>query len=336
MKPSAVGATGGLVAVLSDASGFHREPGTSVLVEMLGAAALLRENTGLTACAELVTAADTDELIDVVRRIAADFPGGIYVAYTHPGRERALQAALSGTAAVITDQQTTAVALLAATLTTLRRRGVAPAAGRLVIVGSEHNPLVTELAVAAGIGEITRWGPADAHNLPLVALTGTRGTVVIDLNTAMHRRRHDLAIDSTAAVLAVDEPATALLALPALLAATRRTARPPAAAEHLACVHALIACTPPGQLLPTLADPALTGAALALAVAEADNAADGDSDGESWADGTHAPAAVTSSAPAQAFPSMAEGAVDGARRRPLGHAAERMVVAVREGGGDAE
>jgi len=257
------------VAVLSDASDFHREPGSSALTGLLGSAALLRAHTGLVATAQLVTADSTEELITAVRQVAPDFPGGIYLSYTDPARGIAAQAALNGTVAVITDRQTTAVALIAAALTTLARAGTAPAAGRLVIVGAERNPLVAALAVAAGIGEIDSWGPDDAHNFPLGTLS-RRGAVVIDLldplGPAAHRWQAD-APDSSTPVLAVEEPTTALLALPALLAATQHAGRRPGLSGHLVCAHALVARTPPDQVLPALSDPGLSDPGLAVKVA---------------------------------------------------------------------
>jgi hypothetical protein len=269
----------GSVAVLSNASNFHREPGRSALTGLLGIAALLRTHTGLTATAQLVTADDTEELVTALRQAALDFPGGIYLVHTDPARASAAQAALTGTAAVITDQQTTAVTLIAAALTTLTRAGAARAAGRLVIVGAEQNPLVAALAVAAGIGEIDSWGPDDAHNFPMGTLS-CRGAVVIDLlgvlgpaGPTTHRWPGD-APDSPTPVLAVEQTTSALLALPALLAATRHSGRPPDLGGHLMCAYALMECTPPDQVLPALSDPGLTDPALAAKIVAGGSARD--------------------------------------------------------------
>ena len=262
----------GPVAVLGDASDFHREPDTSALTGLLSAAALLRAHTGLMATAQLVSADNTDELIITARQMAPDFAGGIYLLYADPPRGIAVQAALNGVVAVITDRQTTAVALIAAALTSLARAGNAPAAGRLVIVGAERNPLVAALAVAAGIGEIDSWGPDDAHNFPLGTLT-RRGAVVIDLLRVLdplgptaHRWQRD-APGAPTPVLAVEDPTTSLVALPALLAATRHAGRRPGLGGHLVCARALVACTPPNQVLPALSEPDLTDPALAVKVA---------------------------------------------------------------------
>jgi hypothetical protein len=244
------------LAVLSDASDFRREPGSSILTGLLGSAALLREHTGMAATALLVTANNADELIAELRRVAPDF-SGIYLVHTDPARGQAAQAALAGTVAVITDRQTTAVTLIAAALTTLSRSGTAPAAGRVVIAGAELNPLVAAIAVAAGIGEIDSWGVDDALNFPLRTLI-RRGAIVIDLLGPVTRRRRADTLDPPTPVVAVDKSTTALLALPGLLNAARRSGRPVGLAGYLASAQALVERTPPGQVLPELADPGLT------------------------------------------------------------------------------
>ncbi|MFC4950097.1 hypothetical protein [Pseudonocardia sp. GCM10023141] len=249
------------VAVVSDASDFHREPGSTLLSGLLGTAALLREHAGIAATALLVTAEDTDELIADLRRVAPDF-SGVYLTLTNPARAAAAQVALAGTFTVITDRQTTAIALTAAMLSSLDRRGIPPAAGRVVIVGAEHNPLLVALAAAAGIGEIDRWGIDDAHNFPLSTLT-RRGALVIDLIGATRRCGEATAAGtSRTPIIAIDDPSTALVALPYLLAMADQRGHPPALPDCLACAHALAQRTPPGQLLPALSDPALSDIAL--------------------------------------------------------------------------
>lgn len=267
------GGGGRTVAVLSDASDFHREPESSVLTGLLRFAALLRTHTGMAATALLVTADNAEELIAELRQVAPDFPGGIFLVHTDPDRGRAAQVALSGTAAVITDRQTTAVAVIAAALTTLAHARIAPAAGRLVIAGTEGNALLASLAVAAGIGEIDSWSPDDAHNFPLRALS-RRGAVVIDLLGSATLRRQADALDLPISVLGLDEPTTALLALPGLLAAAQSSGRLPGLTGCLACALALVARTPPGQALPDLSDPGLADPALAADIAAARRAQD--------------------------------------------------------------
>ncbi|MFC4946235.1 hypothetical protein [Pseudonocardia sp. GCM10023141] len=249
------------VAVVSDASDFHREPGSTLLTGLLGTASLLREHTGIAATALLVTAEDADELIAELRRVAVDF-SGVYLTLTNPARAAAAQVALAGTSTVITDRQTTAIALTAAMLSSLDRRGIPPAAGHVVIVGAEHNPLLVALAAAAGIGEIDRWGLDDAHNFPLSTLT-RRGALVIDLIGATQPcGEATAAATSRTPIIAVDDPTTALLALPYLLTMAHQRGHPPALPECLACAHALAQHNPPGQLPPALSDPARSASAV--------------------------------------------------------------------------
>lgn len=237
----------GGVAVVSDGSDFHREPGSSVLTELLDTATLLREHTGMEATALLVTADNVEELTGALRREAPRFRA-MYLVHTNPARGCGAQAALNDTVPVITDRQTTAVALIASLLTALARAGTAPAEGRVVIAGAQRNPLVAALAVAAGVGEIDSWGPDDAHNFPLRTFA-RRGAVVIDLLGVA-------ALGPSTPVIAVDEPTTALLALPGLLAAARSSGHAPGVTACLACARSLIKCKPAGQILPALSGPA--------------------------------------------------------------------------------
>lgn len=251
------------VAVFSDASDFHREPGSSALTGLLGTAELLRDHAGMVATALLVTADSADELLAELRRVAPNV-SGVYLVHTDPARGAAAQAAMGGALPLITDRQTTAVALTAAMLTTLTHAGITPTAGRVVIAGAERNPLVAELAVATGVGETYSWSLDDAHNFPLRALV-RRGTVMIDLVGSGAHRRQANALDPPAPVLTVDEPTTPLLALPGLLIATQTLRRPAGIATLLATARALVERTPPGRLLPGLSDPALTEPALVAA-----------------------------------------------------------------------
>jgi hypothetical protein len=122
-----------------------------------------------------------------------------------------------------------------------------------VIVGAERDRLVAEVAVAAGIGEISSWGLDDGHCFPLHVLT-RKATVVIDLlGSAAHRRMTDTD-DPPTRVVSVDDPTVALLALPGLLAASIAAAQAPDLTACLACARALTECTPPDRTLPVLSD----------------------------------------------------------------------------------
>lgn len=197
---------------------------------------------GTAATALLITADDVEELTAELRRVAPGF-SAVFLMHTDPVRSRAAQSMLGDAVSVITDQQTTAVALIAALLTTLDRAGTAPAAGRVVIAGAEHNPLVAALAVAAGIGEIDSWNLGDAHDFPLRTFA-RRGAVVIDLLGSAALRLEAAALDPPIPFIAADGPRTTLRALPALLAAAQTLGHPPDVATCLACARAIAGRTP--------------------------------------------------------------------------------------------
>jgi hypothetical protein len=243
------------LAVASDGSGFRRDPGSTVLTGLLGSAALLREHAAIAANAVLVTAESDQELITELRRLAPN-PCGVYLAHTDATRGRNAQAALAGTPPVITDVQTTAIAMTAALLTTLDRAGLAPSSARLVILGADRNPLVSVLAVAAGIGEVDSFGLDEVQNIRLRTLT-YRATAVIDLLGAAVPRGVAGASGQSPPVIAVDDAATPLLALPGLLAAAHASTRPVSPTTCLAATLAMVELTPADQLLPRLSDPGL-------------------------------------------------------------------------------
>ncbi len=229
-----------VVAVLSDASDFHREPGSSIMTELLSWASLICKHSGISTTALLLSAVDTDSLIAGVRRAATNL-GAVYLAHINPARADAARVALADTVTVITDRQAQAVALVAATLRVLVGEGVALSAGRMVIVGGDRNPMVATLAVAAGIGEIDSWGRDDAHNFPLRTLN--RRVAVIDLLGCVGPEPGDGAgsvrgHDEPARVISVDRMMTAVAASQ-LLAAAGTAGAALSVAEFLACAQLL-------------------------------------------------------------------------------------------------
>ena len=63
-------------------------------------------------------------------------------------------------------------------------------------------------------------------------------------------------------VIGLQDPTLPLLALTGLLAAVAKAGRSPGIGMFLAAVHALVALTPPGRILPDLSDPGLVAAVL--------------------------------------------------------------------------
>jgi malic enzyme len=246
----------GAVAVVSDGSGLrHRgrtaDPASvhSVLAEYTE---LIHDLTGLPAHPLMVTATDDDHLAASLRGLPADI-GAIALTHTDPARARAAQQTLRavGGLPVVTDEDTTAIALAAAVLTSLARAGSTPLASKVVIAGAEHLPGMCALLMAVGIGDIVSWREADAHVYPLYRVVHG-ADVVIDLLGAAREL-------TGATVITPDDPAGRLLALPGLLSAVVQTPVPVLDVSlYRVCALALAASTPRDRLLPDLADPAVT------------------------------------------------------------------------------
>ncbi|WP_156213151.1 hypothetical protein [Lentzea aerocolonigenes] len=157
---------------------------------------------------------------------------------------------------VLTDQDTTAIALTAALLTTLARAGRAPETSRVVIAGANTMPRLNPVLLTAGIRDITTWNLADALAFPLRRIAAD-ADVVINLvggGGRFARPRH-----ASPAVIVPDPARDPMLALPGLLHALTQHphARLTPDVQH-ACAVALSAATPPGEQLPRRPDDALT------------------------------------------------------------------------------
>lgn len=250
------------VAVVSDGSGLrHRgravDP-ASVYPVLADYAELIHDLTGLPAHPLTATATDADHLAASLRGLPADI-GAIALTHTDPARARAAQQTLRavGGLPVVTDEDTTAIALAAAMLTSLARAGSTPSASKVVIAGAEHMPGLCVLLMAVGVGDIVSWREADAHVYPLHRVVHGAG-IVIDLLGAA-RELTEAAGRSRPTVIAPDDPAIHLLALPGLLSAVVRTSEPVLDVSlYRVCALALAASTPRDRLLPDLADPAVT------------------------------------------------------------------------------
>lgn len=239
----------GVLAVVSDGSGFQREPGSTVLSGLLGSAVLLRDHTGIMACAILVTANTDDELILELRHLAPR-ASAIYLAHASAARAQLAPPALAGQVPVITDLQTVAVALTAATLTTLARAEITLQAARVMIVGSEHNPIVGLLVTAAGIGHVDTGQPGNTGDDCQHPVAGQTHVIIALRDTAAHNYR--TRSTKPPRIIAADEPAISLLALPHLLSTARTSRCPPSLAHCLAAALHLVQDTPTDRLLPTL------------------------------------------------------------------------------------
>lgn len=157
---------------------------------------------------------------------------------------------------LLTDQDTTAIALTAALLTTLIRAGRAPEASRVVIAGANTMPLLNPVLMTAGIRDITTWNPVDALAFPLRRIAADADAVI---NLVGGGGRFAWPRHAAPAVIVPDPARDPVLALPGLLLAFSRhpRARLTPDVQH-ACAVALSAATPPGEQLPRRAGETLT------------------------------------------------------------------------------
>jgi hypothetical protein len=174
---------------------------------------------------------------------------------TAPERELKVRNSVAGLP-VVTDQDTTAIALTAALLTALARAGRTPQASRVVIAGAHTMPMLCPVLLAVGIGDITTWNPADALAFPLRRIAADADAVI---NLVGGGGRFAWPRHSAPAVIVPDTARDPLLALPALLQvlAQHPQARLTSEVQH-ACAVALAAATPPGEQLPRRPDHHLT------------------------------------------------------------------------------
>lgn len=193
----------------------------------------------------------------------------VLVTRTDPARARAAQRrnTLAGGRPVLIDEDLTAIALTAATLTYLSRIGRDPHRARILIAGAASLPTLALVLIGTGFPDITMWDTADAARFPLDRVSRD-ADVVLDL----------LPGNPATAALVMDRPersvishteidATSLVA-PGLLRAVLD--HPPGTfqldiSDYHTCAAALAAAIPPRKLVRTTrADQSI---ALAIATA---------------------------------------------------------------------
>jgi len=223
-------------------------------------AAVIRDAAGLsthTVTLETSSRARYPSVFAAALRGLGDEVAAVYLPDTDPVRARMIQSSGTGPM-VVTECDTTAIALNAALWTTLAGRGHPPEASRVVIAGAERMPLLAPLLVAAGVGDLTTWRAVDAAAFPLRRIAA-RANVVINLlgpSPAMNAIRAD---HPDLLVITPDHGRDPLLALPGLLRAAVlvRGIKLDVAVAHAAAL-ALVMATPPASTLPTKPDRALS------------------------------------------------------------------------------
>lgn len=165
----------------------------------------------------------------------------------------------------LTREEMTAVGLAGRLLVLLSRTGRAPGSARVVIVESTAIPTLCPLLLAVGVGDIVSWEPTDAFVYPLRRIAYRSDAVIDPLGGGV-----PVVLPTTAEgqppLIAADDPAYPLLALPGLVQAL--LARPGARPDFdvlRACAHVLAARTRKDRWLPAHDDPDLTPAVFTMA-----------------------------------------------------------------------
>ncbi len=198
-------------------------------------ATLIHELTDLSA---RVVAVKPGELQAAADELPADI-GAVFVPYVK-------SVAVPVTPRLVTDRDTTAIALTAALLTTLSKAGRPPQRSRVVIAGAGRMPLLSQLVIATGVSDLTTWNPADAAVFPLHQVA-SQADALIDLVGAS---RH-----GDPGVIVAGYPLYPLLALPGLIQAVIMVPAASMAIDvHLACAFALVMATPPESRVPSALD----------------------------------------------------------------------------------
>jgi hypothetical protein len=149
---------------------------------------------------------------------------------------------------VITELDLITVAMAAATMGTLRRQGIQPRQGRIVVSNAESAPRLGPTILAASGGSVTGWHNRDAATYPLCRVM-LRNDVLIDLAAT--------ATQGIAPGRILTLPPRSFdygkLVLPGLLSALCGRGETRLTLDTLACcARALTLVTPSGQILPDL------------------------------------------------------------------------------------
>jgi malate dehydrogenase (oxaloacetate-decarboxylating) len=244
------------IAVVSDGSAgpddSHAGPGAHPndrLRQLSSIAALLHERVNVDAEVILLDTDGTEDFLAQLQGLSANFTV-LYLVDITWARAQAAQRAL-GRMSVITDWQTSAIALTAALLTTLTRLRRPRNVSTVLIVGRDHHPEIAALAAAAGVSNITSWTPRDAPGYRLSALART-ATAIIDVVNSSTIRAQLTQMVLPPPIITLEHPEHSLLALAELLLVRRGPGSSPDTQLSFTCARELSARTPHDRLLPRL------------------------------------------------------------------------------------
>ncbi|MBO8150818.1 hypothetical protein HYG77_36470 (plasmid) [Rhodococcus sp. ZPP] len=253
--------TGISVAVVAVSTSRSRTSGSARTrtpwVAMEDYAALIRERTPMRALHLPLTTGDPHVVADRVIGLGTGV-SAVFVVGLGPVDSAAVAREVidRGGPLVTSELDVLTVAVAAATITLLRRRGVPPRAGRVVITNSPWAPLLAPVLMASGVGDLSSWHEGDAEAFPLRRLM-EHNDVLVDLAGC--------APEGAAPGRTVAIPADAFtygaLVLPGLLSAVCGHGVPALTVDVVAaCVRALALITPVDRELPALDDRLLVSA----------------------------------------------------------------------------
>ncbi|WP_261562180.1 malic enzyme-like protein [Frankia tisae] len=260
------------VALLTDASAvldFEPLAPEAALPAVESQALHLHLATGLDVVPLPVAARDPADLATAIGMLAPGFAATVLV-HTHLRRVDAARAALASDSHLLLDavNDGLAVATTAAVLNYLRARGVNPGRARVAVVDPARGGDLSGLLIAVGVGDLTLYDPIEYGIRPLHRLAADLDLIVDLIGLAappegvfVLRARPETP-PPLAAATSGPRP---LHALPGLLRAAVNTRQPITLEARAAAVHALVAATPSGGLLPPLDHPRLTPAVAAAA-----------------------------------------------------------------------
>jgi len=241
------------IAVLSDGSGLTGvDPASrraSVESALHAWMTSIQKHTGLSVRMLNMINGDVEDLRTRLRSLPADL-SGVVVIDTRPDRLGPIYAwAQDRECAVLTGRSLAAVAATAGLLTSLKRQGHPPGRSRVVITGAAGMPMLGQLLITSGIGEVIQWNHDDALSFSLRCIA-SQADAVIDLLGCPQEMADAMNAHPELMVITPDRIGWALLALPGLLDTV--TTSPPAATVDTcyACALDLVAATPPDRLLP--------------------------------------------------------------------------------------
>lgn len=227
------------------------------------ALAALRDYSGRGAF-PLRVARDDGRLTPAFTKLPAE-AGAVFLANADPAQAHSPQQTLRNVPGVpvVTDQETSAVALTAALLASVSRAGRRPGASRVVVVEADTLPVLHPLLAAAGFVDLVQWPQADGDAVPLKVLA-QGASAVVDLSGDGRGTAAVENAESDCAVIAPDDPLGLLLPVPGLMRSVLDFPGILTASDlstrvelYCACAYSLAAAAPPDGLLPELADPAV-------------------------------------------------------------------------------